>query len=56
MPSPRCGDLSEFIETVDGSPELAAVLSNPEIETKAKKAAVGAMSRTRAAAGNFVQV
>lgn len=51
------GDLSDFIETVDGSPELTAVLSNPEIETKAKKAAVGAIVKDASPLlANFVQV
>jgi F-type H+-transporting ATPase subunit delta len=50
-------DLSDFVATVDGSPEFAAVLANPEIETKAKKAAVGALVKDATPLmGNFLQV
>lgn len=50
-------DLSGFAEAVEGSPELRSVLDNPEIDTRAKKGTVAALSEgAHPVVANFLQV
>lgn len=50
-------DLAGFAEAVEGSPELRSVLDNPEIDTRAKKGAVAALTDgANPVVANFLQV
>jgi F-type H+-transporting ATPase subunit delta len=50
-------DLAAFTEAIDGDTELGRVLTNPEIETRAKKAAVATLSEGAAPlVRNFLQL
>lgn len=50
-------DVAAFVEAVESSDELRAVLGNPEIETRAKKGVVGELTAdAHPLVGNFLQV
>ena len=50
-------DVAAFAEAVETSDELRAVLENPEVETRAKKAVVGELvADAHPLVGNFLQV
>jgi F-type H+-transporting ATPase subunit delta len=50
-------DVAAFAEALDTSGELSAVLENPEIETRTKKAVVGDLTGdAQPLVGNFLQV
>ncbi|MGD9694155.1 MAG: ATP synthase F1 subunit delta [Thermoleophilia bacterium] len=50
-------DVSGFADAIEGSAELRAVLDNPEIDTRAKKAVLGELAAgAHPLVGNFLQV
>ncbi len=54
---PVSTDLAGFAEAVDSSTELRSVLGNPEIDTRAKKGAIAALSvDAQPLVANFLQV